>query len=92
MTTQANKPVDTLRDGAIKATIWANPSQKGTFYSVEFARTYKSGEAFKESRSFSGAEPLQLARLAAKAYDAIAELRRKDRDVAAVTANDGRQA
>jgi len=79
MTTQTNTPVATLRDGAIKATIWANPSQKGTFYSVEFTRTYKSGEAFKESRSFSGAEPLQIARLANLAYDAISDLRQQDR-------------
>ena len=79
MNTQSNTPVTTIRDGAIKATIWANQSEKGTFYSVELSRTYKSGNAYKDSHSFSGTEPLQVARLALKAYDAIAELRAADR-------------
>lgn len=79
MNTQTNTPVTTIRDGAIKATVWANQSEKGTFYSVDFSRTYKSGDAYKDSHSFSGTEPLQIARLAQKAYDAIAELRAADR-------------
>jgi len=40
MTTQANKPVDTIREGNLKATIWHNLSEKGGFYSVDFVRTY----------------------------------------------------
>jgi len=79
MNTQTNTPVTTIRDGAIKATVWANQAEKGTFYSVELSRTYKSGNAYKDSHSFSGTEPLQVARLAQKAYDAIAELRATDR-------------
>lgn len=75
-----NKPADTIRDGSLKATIWKNFSENGTFYSVEFSRTYKQGETFKDSHSFSGSEPLQLARLANKAYDRIAELRSADRN------------
>jgi hypothetical protein len=80
MTTTNNQPIDTIRDGALKATIWKNPrksddSEPGHFYSVEISRTYKQGEVFKDSYSFSGTEPLQLARLAHKAYDLIAQLR-----------------
>ena len=79
MTTK-NQPIETIRDGAIKATIWKNPTERGTsFYSVDFSRTYKQGETFKDSHSFSGTEPLQVARLAALAYDKIAELRSSDR-------------
>lgn len=73
------KPIDTIRDGALKATIWKNPTEKGHFYSVDFSRTYKDGEAFKDSHSFSGGEPLQIARLAHKAYDRIADLRASDK-------------
>jgi hypothetical protein len=76
------KPIHTIRDGALKATIWKNPrnpTEKGHFYSVDFSRTYKDGEAFKDSHSFSGTEPLQLARLANLAYDRLAELRASDR-------------
>lgn len=73
------KPIDTIRDGALKATIWKNPTEKGHFYSVDFSRTYKDGDNFKDSHSFSGSEPLQLARLAHKAYGRIAELRSQDK-------------
>ena len=73
------KPIDTIRDGALKATIWKNAAEKGHFYSVDFSRTYKDGETFKDSHSFSGSEPLQIARLANLAYDRIAELRAADK-------------
>jgi hypothetical protein len=75
MTNQTNQPRATIRDGALKATIWKNFGENGTFYSVDFSRTYKQGEAYKDSHSFSGSEPLQLARLAHKAYDLIADIR-----------------
>lgn len=78
-TTSTNQPIDTLRDGALKATIWKNPTEKGWFYSVEISRTYKQGEVFKDSHSFSGTEPLQVARLAQVAYDRIVELRTGDK-------------
>ena len=80
MTTQTNKPIDTLRDGSLKATIWKNPSEKGSFYSVDISRTYKQDEVFKDSHSFSGTELLRIARLANIAYDEIAILRSTDGD------------
>ncbi len=78
-TTTTNPPIDTLRDGALKATIWRNFGDHGTFYSVELSRTYMQGEAYRDSHSFSGTEPLQVARLAQLAYDRIAELREADK-------------
>ena len=84
MTTEKNKPIDRLRDGALKATIWANESQKGTFYSVEFTRTYKSDAdgQYHDSKSFSGSELLRLAHLATKAYDREQQLRHSANDEA----------
>jgi len=82
-TNEKNTPIDTLRDGALKATIWKNPTKDGHFYSVDISRTYKVGDDFKDSHSFSGSEPLQVARLAQIAYDEIAILRQKDRDAKA---------
>ena len=77
----ANKPTKTLRDGSIKATIWKNEGEKGTFYRVNFTRGYKDADGNrKDSDSFSGSELLQIAHLAGKAYDSIAELRQQDRD------------
>ncbi len=76
MTTTTNQPIDRLRDGALKATIWENEGPKGTFYSVEFSRTYQDEHGnFQDARSFSGSELLRLAHLAIKAYDRISTLR-----------------
>lgn len=69
------RPVETLRDGAIKAAIWKNESENGAFFAVTFARTYKNGGGdLKDTDSFSGSQLLRLARLADKAYDRAAKL------------------
>ena len=76
MTTQKNQPIDRLRDGALKATIWANAHEQGTRYSVELSRTYKDDAGnYQEARTFSGAELLRIAHLAGKAYDRVSDLR-----------------
>jgi len=74
------RPVETLRDGAIKAAIWKNESEKGAFFSVTFARTYKDGDGnLQDTDSFSGSQLLRLARLADKAYDRTAKLAQAER-------------
>lgn len=73
-TQSTRKPIK-LRDGAISAAIWANESEKGTFYSVTISRTYKEGEIFRDINSYSGTELLKVARLASLAYDYIASKR-----------------
>ena len=87
MNTINNKPIATLRDGKLKATIWSNQRSRkpdsagdpGVFYSVDLARSYQDDQGnWHDSHSFSGSEPLQIARLADQAYDRIAELRRDD--------------
>lgn len=79
MTTSTNQPADTIRDGALKVTIWKNFGDKGTFYSLEPSRTYKQGEVFKDSHSLSGTEPIQMARLLHLAYTRIGELIQQDK-------------
>jgi hypothetical protein len=70
-----NRPVETLRDGAIKAAIWKNESENGAFFNVTFARTYRDAEGNPhDTDSFSGSQLLRLARLADKAYDRTAKL------------------
>jgi hypothetical protein len=69
------RPVETLRDGAIKAAIWRNESENGAFHGVTFSRTYKNGSGdLQDTNSFSGTQLLRLARLAEKAYDRAAKL------------------
>ena len=88
MTTSNNKPIQTIRDGALKASIWANPNKKGVFYSVRISRTYKDAQdQYRDTDSFSNAELLRVARLANIAYDEIAILRGHDPETA--TANGG---
>lgn len=75
--TEKKPPVETLRDGAIKATIWANEGEKGTWHSVEISRTYKrpNSEEFSDSYSYSGADLLKVSQLAQKAYERVSELK-----------------
>lgn len=74
-----NKPVDTIRErGGLKATIWKNSSTKGSFYSIEISRTYRTDQGYGESRSFNDSDLLVVARLAQKAHDKIGELKSKD--------------
>src|SRR5690606_23354331 len=74
------RPVKTLRDGAIKAAIWQNESEHGPSFAVTFARSYKDSEGkLHANDSFSGAQLLQLARLADRAYSAAAKLTREAR-------------
>tara|TARA_R110002072_G_scaffold295396_1_gene466338 strand:+ start:14061 stop:14327 length:267 start_codon:yes stop_codon:yes gene_type:complete len=80
MNTSTKKPVDTIRDGSLKAVIWANFGEKGTFYSVQFNRSYQDAENnWHESDSFSNAQLLRIARLAQIAYDEILIRRSNDK-------------
>jgi len=80
-TTNKNRPVETLRDGALKAAIWKNEGEKGAFFNVTFARTYKDAKGnLKDTDSFSGSQLLRLARLADQAYARTRELGQEERD------------
>ncbi|TWU00472.1 hypothetical protein Pla108_14230 [Botrimarina colliarenosi] len=80
MTTQPttptnNKPFATLRDGAIKATVWSNPTEEGRVrYSVDISRSYTDKDGnWHDTHYFGRNELLRVAHLAGKAYDAIAQ-------------------
>jgi len=61
-------PVEVIRDGAIKASIWSNEGENGKYLTVTFSRTYtKDGEAHSSS-SFSGRDLLVLSEIARQAY------------------------
>ena len=48
-----NKPANTLRCGNIKATIWENISEKGTFFATTFSRPFKDQSgAWRNGTSF----------------------------------------
>jgi hypothetical protein len=63
-----NKPVYTIRHGRIKATIWANQTQRGTMYNVTVVRSYQDEQNnWHDSQSFG---VLDLMTLAKAAFDA----------------------
>jgi hypothetical protein len=73
-------PVETIRDGAIKAAIWRNDSENGVFHGVTFSRTFKNGAGeLQDTSSYSGTQLLRLAHLAQKAYDRSAKLTKEAR-------------
>lgn len=72
MQNSTKMPFSTIRDGAVSATIWKNPTQRGFRYSVNLSRVYQDEQGnLKDSDSFSGNELLRVSRLAQKAYDEI---------------------
>lgn len=82
-TTTSTKPLNTLRDGSLKATIWKNTGESGNFCSVQLTRTWKDEQGkYHDSDSFSGSELLRIARLANLAYDEIARHRAGQTDEA----------
>ena len=63
-----NRPVHTIRIGRIRAAIWSNSSEKGTWHNVTFERNYKDGEDWKSSDAFGRDDLLVLAKLADLAH------------------------
>ncbi len=64
-----NKPEAEFRMGAIKATIWKNTTNVGhPRYSVNFTRTYKKGNEWKETQSFARDDLHKIRILADDAY------------------------
>lgn len=75
-TAVTNQPVQTLRDGNLKATIWQNEGAKGNYYSVQLRRTYRDDDGnYHDTASFSHGDMLKLAHLTACAYDTISQYR-----------------
>lgn len=74
-------PVETLRDGRLKATTWENEGKDGNYYTVTLAKIYedKNGQ-LQDSHSFTGSELLRIAELARESHALIRDLRR-DRSV-----------
>ena len=59
-----HRPAHEIRLGRIKAAIWANQGDNGTWYNVTLSRNYKEGDEWKSSVSFSCDELLTVAKAA----------------------------
>lgn len=73
-----NKPLATLRDGRLKATIWENTNdQNEVYHTVTLAKTYedKNGK-LRDTHSLSSSEALRGASLLSEAHLHILDVRR----------------
>ena len=67
--TPKNPPVETLREGPLKAALWRNESERGAYHAVTLARTYKDREGqLQETSSFRAKDMLGLSELARRAH------------------------
>ncbi len=68
-----SSPAHKIRFGNLQATIWRNPSDKGVWYSVNPARSYKKvDETWKETDSLGFDDLLTMAKLLDQAHSWIA--------------------
>jgi hypothetical protein len=76
----ANRPVHTIRYGAVRAAIWRNLVDNGNasrpMYNVTFSRSYKDGDRWKTSASFGLDDLLVLSKTANDAHSFICEQQR----------------
>jgi hypothetical protein len=68
---EKNRPTHEIRFGAVKAAIWANQTDSGTFYNVTITRLYKDGDDWKFSDSFRRDDLPLVAKVADKAFEWI---------------------
>ena len=72
-------PAIKLRDGTLSVTVWRNTSDKGTYYTANPQRSYRSGEdAWKETDSLNADDLLAMAELLREAYAWIKMQKRAD--------------
>ena len=67
-----NKPFQTLRDGAVKVSIWKNDGEQGPFFTADLTKSYKDGQGrWQDTRSLSETDILKAAHLLGNAYELI---------------------
>ena len=70
-TNSKNAPIIVIRDGALKASVWENESESGTYLSTTFAKTYTKDDKPKDTQAFGRGDLLPLSELARRAYAKI---------------------
>ena len=74
-----NRPVDDVRIGRVKATIWRNETEDGKArFNTVFSRLYKNGETWQSTPSFGRNDLLLVAKVAKLAHTRVCEISGKD--------------
>ena len=68
------KPVEEVRIGRVKATVWHNGTDEQPRYNVTFSRLYKEGDEWKSTQSFGRNDLLVLAKVADLVHTRIFQL------------------
>ena len=66
-----HKPIDEVRIGRVKATIWRNGTDEQPRHNVTFGRLYKEADQWKTTQSFGRNDLLVLAKVADQAHSRI---------------------
>lgn len=74
---QANRPVEEILLGGVKAAIWRNETESGVRYNVTFERIYRDGKEWRSTNSFGRDDLLLLAKAADQAHTWIIEADRE---------------
>ena len=78
----ANTPEKTIRVGrGVKASIWLNSGQNGTWRNVTIARTFKRNGKLEDSTSFGLQELPFVEKAAALAYAYIREVEENEQQI-----------
>jgi hypothetical protein len=74
-----SKPAQKFRDGVLQVTIWRNHGEKGNWYSLVPARSYKKGDdEWKETDSLRFDDLLPMAKLFDQAHTWIMHQQQAD--------------
>lgn len=66
-----NAPIVVIRDGALKASIWENEGENGTYLTTTFAKTYTKDNKPRDTQVFSRSDLLPLTELMRRSYAKI---------------------
>ncbi len=74
----ASPPIETIRMGLIKASIWKNHTSAGDRHTVTLVRIYKNGDTWKESARLGRDDLLIASKILDRAHSFIYDQGRGD--------------
>lgn len=74
-------PIETLRDGALRVSVFRNEGERGPYYTMAVGRSFKDEKTgqFRDTSTFQGSEALRLSQLLVKGYERTLALSGQDR-------------
>ena len=73
----SNQPVQEIRRGQIRASIWVDQTDQGVKHKVIFTRAYKTGHHWHDTATFGRDDLLLISQVAELAHPGGEDLRRR---------------